>query len=158
MVKHRRVVLERKYTAAEGANYILVFEDEIEGWRSASVDVVVSLLEPHEVHELELESECEVCIRAGLAFISLPIPDRGVPASLAKTRLLVASCSEQLNAGNNIVVHCRAGIGRSSMIAACVLVAAGLRPNVAFERIAMARGQPVPDTPAQTEWVDAFTP
>jgi protein-tyrosine phosphatase len=132
-------------------------KDEIEGWRSASVDVVVSLLEPQEVHELELAAESEICMQAGLAFTAFPIPDRGLPASLAKTRLLVASCHEQRKAGNNILVHCRAGIGRSSLIAACILVAAGLRADEAFERIATARGQPVPDTPAQTERVAAFT-
>jgi len=133
-------------------------EDEIERWRSASVDVVVSLLEPHEVHDLELEAERDACIKAGLTFLSFPIPDRGVPASLAKTRELVASCKDRLTAGNGIIVHCRAGIGRSSMIAACVLVALGDRPDEALEHIATARGLPVPDTPAQAEWVVGFTP
>ena len=50
--------------------------DEINAWRSASVDVVVSLLEPHEVHELGLEAESETCIEAGIAFIAFAIPDR----------------------------------------------------------------------------------
>ena len=133
-------------------------EHEIERWRTASVGIVVSLLEPDEVHDLRLAAERDLCIKAGLAFLSFPIPDRGVPPSLAKTRDLVATCRDRLTAGDNIIVHCRAGIGRSSMIAACVLVALGHHPDEAFERIATARGLPVPDTPEQAEWVAGFTP
>jgi protein-tyrosine phosphatase len=131
--------------------------DEIDQWRSSSVDVVVSLLEPHEIHDLGLEAERDRCIAAGITFLSLPIPDRGVPASLTKTRELVAACKERLAAGDGVIIHCRAGIGRSSMIAACVLVALGHGPDEAFIRIATARGLPVPDTQAQAEWAAAFT-
>jgi protein-tyrosine phosphatase len=53
-------------------------------------------------------------------------------------------------------VHCRAGIGRSSLIAACVLVLLGLAPAMAFDRIGKARGLKVPDTEGQRDWVDMF--
>lgn len=131
-------------------------EDEILAWRSASVDDVVCLLEPDEVHDLGLQAECETCAGAGLNFVSFAIPDRGVPESSAKTRELVASCKDRLAVGASILVHCRAGIGRSSMIAACVLVSLGDNPQLAFDRIASVRGLLVPDTSAQAEWVLAF--
>ena len=132
-------------------------DGEIENWRSASVDMVVSLLEPHEVHDLKLNSERDICMQMGLTYLSFPVPDRGVPESLSRTRDLIALCTEQLVAGAGIIVHCRAGIGRSSMIAACVLVAVGNRPDTALEYIKAARGLPLPDTPAQAEWVMSFT-
>ena len=53
-------------------------------------------------------------------------------------------------------IHCRAGIGRSSLIAACVLVRAGHDVNSAFDTIAKARGVEVPDTEAQRAWVSTF--
>ena len=119
--------------------------------------VVVSLLEPHEIHDLGLGAERDGCVSAGITFISFPILDRGVPESLAKTRELVGTCKERLEAGDGIIIHCRAGIGRSSLIAACVLVALGEQSDEAFNRIAAARGLPVPDTPTQANWAAGFT-
>jgi protein-tyrosine phosphatase len=53
-------------------------------------------------------------------------------------------------------VHCRQGIGRSSLVAACVLVISGESPQSAFEHIERARGRSVPDTAEQKEWVTSF--
>ncbi len=130
--------------------------DEINGWRLAGVDEVVSLLEPHEMHDLELDGEAEACSQAGIAFTSFPISDRGVPSSLMKTRALVTDCKGWLSAGRGVLVHCRAGIGRSALVLACVLVSLGDRPEAALARIRSARGLEVPDTPTQTQWVEAF--
>jgi len=132
-------------------------DDEIKHWRAASVDVVVSLLEAHEVHELGLGAEHDRCVEAGITFISLPIPDRGVPGSLAKTRDVVATCKARLAEGDGVIIHCRAGIGRSSMIAACVLAGRGYSLEDAFRMIAAARGLPVPDTRPQADWAAEFT-
>ena len=59
-------------------------EDEVEAWRAAGLDVVVSLLEQDEAHELGLEDEAKACAARGLKFIEFPITDRGVPASLQR--------------------------------------------------------------------------
>ena len=128
-------------------------EDEIESWRVAGVGSVVSLLEPDEIHDLGLEKEQEACLAAGITFTSFPILDRGVPTSLLKTRELVAQFKAQLFRGGSVLVHCRAGIGRSSLIAACILKSLGHTSDEAFARIGAARGL---DTPIQREWVDAF--
>jgi len=56
-------------------------EDEIRVWLNAGAHVVMSVLEPAEVSELELEAEQSLCFRNGLDFISFPIPDRGIPDS-----------------------------------------------------------------------------
>ena len=131
-------------------------DDEILGWRRESVDDVVSLLEPHEIHDLELGAERDVCEKAGITFTSFPIVDRGVPASLTKTLELVAYCKDRLSMDKGVLVHCRAGIGRSATVAACVLVSLGEHPDRAFARIAAARGLPVPDTQVQVDWVEMF--
>jgi protein-tyrosine phosphatase len=56
----------------------------------------------------------------------------------------------------NIVIHCRAGVGRSALIAACLLTQAGLAAEAAFQRIGAARGCVVPDTAEQKQWVARF--
>ena len=55
--------------------------------------------------------------------------------------------------GKTVVIHCRAGIGRASIIAAAVLTLEVATPTAALEMIAAARGCPVPDTAEQVAWV-----
>jgi hypothetical protein len=47
-------------------------------------------------------------------------------------------------------------IGRSSLMAACVLVLMGMAPGTAFGLIGKARGLKVPDTEGQRDWVERF--
>ncbi|MEA1674524.1 protein-tyrosine phosphatase family protein [Nitrospirillum sp. BR 11163] len=131
-------------------------EDEVAGWHAAGVAEVVSLLEPAEVRELALMEEEALCRGWGMAFTTLPIPDRGVPNSLRQVTALARRLSQELAAGRPVAVHCRAGIGRSSLLAACVMACAGLDAATAFARIAQARGMPVPDTDEQRAWVWSF--
>ncbi|HZQ34850.1 MAG TPA: tyrosine protein phosphatase [Dehalococcoidia bacterium] len=130
--------------------------DEIASLRADGVDLLVSLLTPYEIGDLELQAEAELCAGAGIELASYPIEDRRVPPSLAEMRDLVARLFVALQAGRGVALHCRAGIGRSSTVAACVLVAAGLSPEQAFARITAARGVDLPDTDEQRAWVEWF--
>jgi protein-tyrosine phosphatase len=69
---------------------------------------------------------------------------------------LVNRLQELLVQAKNVAVHCRQGIGRSALIIAGLLVSAGMTPEAALERVSVARGQPVPETPEQRRWVVNF--
>ena len=127
--------------------------DEIRSWRAAGLNVVTSLLTPGEVAELDLQEEAELARAAGVEFHAFPIPDLGVPRSRSDFFWLVSELEQALKDGENVAVHCRQGIGRSSLVAASLLVSAGEDPNESFRRIAEVRGRPVPETPEQAEWV-----
>jgi len=129
---------------------------DIQSLAKESVNVLVSLLTADEVAELELQDEEQLCGDCGLCFISFPIPDRGVPFSVAEAGHTVDLILEELWAGKAVVVHCRMGIGRSSLIAACLLKSQGIGVDKAFAIIARARGFSVPDTEEQREWVKGF--
>jgi protein-tyrosine phosphatase len=131
-------------------------EDEVARWRAERVNVVVSLLDPAEIRELGLNDESALCGERGMQFVSFPVPDRGVPDSLRATAELVAHLARRLESGSSIAIHCRAGIGRSALVAACVLVRTGVAVDAAFESIAAARRLPVPDTDEQRAWVHCF--
>jgi protein-tyrosine phosphatase len=118
--------------------------------------VAVSFLTSAETAELDLEREAEHCRSDGIAFSSFPIPDRGIPASYDETMRRVTVLGDCLAAGKSVCIHCRQGIGRSALVAACVLVSAHIAPSDAFNAIAAARGCPVPETPEQREWVETF--
>jgi protein-tyrosine phosphatase len=131
-------------------------DDEISGWRSEGIDIVVSLLTPEEVSELGLRGEADLCRAQGMEFIPFPIPDRGVPEGLHEAMALSKVVATRICEGKAVAVHCRAGIGRSSLVAACALVCAGFDPEAAFDIIRKARGVTVPDTAEQRDWVIAF--
>jgi len=131
-------------------------EDEVAGLRAAGVQVVVSLLTDQEMLELDLGQEEALCAGAGLTFRRLAIPDRDVPPLDVATFRLVGELRDALVAGATVVIHCRMGIGRSSLIAASTLVLLGVPPDEGFARLSAARGLAVPDTEAQREWVTAF--
>lgn len=128
-------------------------DDEISGWRESGIDVVVSFLTPAEEAEFALENEGEVSEAHGIRFLSFPIPDQEVPVSKQAASVLLHDLEQALVEGKTVAVHCRQSVGRSAMIAAALLVAAGEEPRVAFEKIGKARGCKVPETAEQERWV-----
>jgi protein-tyrosine phosphatase len=130
--------------------------DEVSGWCQVGVGAVVCLLEPSEISELELHDEASLCEGSRIEFISFPISDRGVPTSVRQTTELVERLVGLLRRGASVVIHCRAGIGRSSLIAACVMLKLGFPQNEIFPALRRARGIAVPDSAAQEQWLSVF--
>jgi len=126
---------------------------EVASWKQSGLDVIVSLLEPSEVTELGLDEERLLCQQAGITFLSFPILDRGLPEQAESVRELVNALACSLHAGLGVGIHCRMGLGRSAMIAACVLIALGYSAETAWSRIGTARRLAVPDTREQRDWV-----
>ncbi len=131
-------------------------ETDIVSWRRSGVGSVVSFLTQDEARDLELAEEASLCKAHGLAFISFPIADRGVPSSWKATADLVGKVGRLLARRKNVALHCRQGIGRSALIAACLLADQGMNTRTAFKRIGAARGCAVPETPEQEAWVAEF--
>ena len=131
-------------------------EAEIAEWKASGLNTVVSLLEAEEVSELGLRREAELCRAAGIDFVCFPIQDRGVPNSQRDVLQIADSIAQSVSGGRSVAIHCRAGIGRSSMIAACALGRLGVAAADAFILIREARGLSVPDTEEQRDWVVAF--
>jgi len=132
-------------------------KDEVAGWCQVGVNAVVCLLEPSEIKELELHDEAVLCGGSEIEFISFPISDRGVPKSVRQTAQLADRVASLLRGGAAVAIHCRAGIGRSSLIAACVMLRLGFPKEGIFPSLRRARGLPVPDTRNQEDWLSTFS-
>jgi protein-tyrosine phosphatase len=130
-------------------------DEEIAGWRAEGIHVVVSLLEAEEVAELGLQREAGLCREHGIEFISFPLPDRGVPATVREARAFAEGIIARLKDGKGVALHCRAGIVRSALMGACALFFSEWL-QAAFDLIGKARGAEVPDTKQQREWVATF--
>jgi protein-tyrosine phosphatase len=131
-------------------------DDEISSWRRSGINTVVSLLTSSEEQDLKLTRESEAAKSHGMGFISFPIEDRKTPTSEQNVAQLVEKMDAKLSQGQNLVVHCRQGVGRSGLIAACLLVTRGWSPQDATQKLTEVRGVPIPETTEQRDWIDHF--
>ena len=88
--------------------------------------------------------------------MNFPIQDHSVPESFEDVHKFVRKVSAYYDVNRKIAFHCYAGIGRSSLIACCLLVLQGVSVDDAFSQISDARGYNVPDTQEQLEWAYQF--
>jgi protein-tyrosine phosphatase len=130
--------------------------DDIASWKRMGIDTVLSLLTADEERDLDLRDEAGEAKKQGIEFASFPIPDRQVPRSEAKWSEVLERMSRTLLDGKNVLVHCRQGIGRSGLVAACLLVKNGMSPGAAVESVSAGRGLSVPETAEQRDWIDHY--
>jgi protein-tyrosine phosphatase len=130
--------------------------DELANWRREGVNTVFSLLTREEEQDLGLTREDRETRAQGMTFKSFPIPDRHVPDSQVSLAKVLEKLDKELSSGTNIVLHCRQGIGRSGLVAACLLVTKGLETKAAIEHLSVARGVQIPETDEQRRWIDHF--
>lgn len=102
-------------------------------------DVLVSLMEDHEYRGYRIPELLEQNRFGSIEILRFAIGDMGVPqeAESEKFEPFVQDVVQRLEQGQNVVVHCRGGLGRTGTLAACVLVALGR--HTADEAIAAVR-------------------
>lgn len=132
--------------------------DEISALSREGIEILVSMLTDAEAEELGLNDESTECAAAGISFVNVPIPDRSVPSDANAFLHRVEQLASRVREGRYVGVHCRASIGRSSVLAASILVRLGWDAKTAFDSIEAARGCSVPDTSEQKQWVIANVP
>lgn len=128
-------------------------EEEIFNLANQGVNQIVSLLEDAETFEVGLQDEKQLSEVNGMEFISFPIKDRGLPKTTSEFSFFTRNLYDQISSGKNTVIHCRAGIGRSGLVAAGILLHYGFKPDAAFELISSKRRVRVPDTEEQRNWL-----
>ena len=114
---------------------------------------VVSLLEASEARNMGLEEEYQETRALGLGYSSFPIPDMGIPNSMTDFATVTRRLVRQVDSGVNTLVHCYAGVGRSGLFAAGMLLHVGLDAEQAFAHVSKMRGLKVPETPEQRNWL-----
>ena len=116
--------------------------------------VLVTLAEQHELELLCVPKLGTLAQSMGLNWLHLPIRDFSIPDAAFETRwrsdgrALVA----RLSRGEGVVVHCRGGLGRTGLVAARLLIGAGVAPPVALREVRAARPGAV-ETPEQEQYV-----
>lgn len=85
-------------------------------------------------------------------WVPFPIADMQPAGDRGAFLALVRDIAARLRAGDNVLIHCAYGIGRTGTLAACVLVALGCTADQATTLIRMAGSNP--ETASQGKLVD----
>ncbi len=131
-------------------------EDEISSLKQLEVDAVVSLLEAHEIADLDIAAEQLLCEAQDIQFLSFPIVDRNIPVSPPEFSHFAEKVASLLGNHKSVVVHCRQGVGRAGLLATCVLILNGISAEEALAKVSQARGCVVPETEEQKAFVLKF--
>jgi len=118
--------------------------------RKEAVRAIVCLAERDELHE----KSCEYAraLEAGaVPCLVLPfeIPDRGAPADRDAFWALAGDVAKRLRSGETVLIHCAGGVGRTAMLAVCVLLALGELASDA--RSAVSRAGSTVETAPQSQ-------
>ena len=91
----------------------------------------------------------------GIEVHRFPITDFCTPDEPEDFRVFVDTLASHLRGGDSVLVHCKGGIGRAGLTAACLLTLDGFGPEDALEAVSAVRPGAVP-FPNQEKFVEAF--
>lgn len=122
---------------------------------AARLDRVVCLAPLLEVQRLSPDYFAAIQARQlPCRWMHLPMRDFGVPDNLLEFKSAVVDLCAALRAGESMVLHCAAGIGRTGTTAACLLKGLGLSTAQALKQVREAGSNP--ETAAQSGLIDSL--
>jgi ADP-ribosyl-[dinitrogen reductase] hydrolase len=109
--------------------------------REFGARLLVTLMEERELSMLGVHALPIAARRVGLEWKHLPIIDMSVPTAVFEHRweTVGEELRAALSAGEHVVLHCYAGLGRTGTIAAKLLIEFGLQPAQAVAAVRGAR-------------------
>lgn len=119
--------------------------------RDSGYEVVVSLIEEHEFHQLDVQALFQGAVEGfGMLWVWAPIPDVHPPKRSATEAL--NQVLDLTKAGQSIFVHCKGGLGRAGTVAAWLLTHFGRSSEEAVDEVRSVRPGAL-ETRQQVEWV-----
>jgi ADP-ribosylglycohydrolase len=127
---------------------------------AAGIDCFIDLTDPH---EFESYQPLLAALRGGedVQYLRRPIRDHGLPKSQAAMQEILDAVVRALAEGRSVYLHCRAGIGRTNLVAGCWLASRGAGGEAALAQLNQAwrgnkrsRNWPrIPETDEQADYV-----
>lgn len=115
------------------------FDVFLEVAQAAAVKLIVCLVSHSDlVRKTPEYATRRACGTLGIPVLDFPIPDFGVPDSVPEFAEFAKGLAARLRQGENILVHCGAGIGRTGLTAEATLMALGLLRTTAHPLIEAA--------------------
>jgi protein-tyrosine phosphatase len=122
------------------------------------IEYVPQLAETHAIRAVidlreEDRDDEQALAEAGIAFLHLPAPDLHA-ASPDMLDRGVAFAREHIDRGERVLIHCQHGIGRSPLLALCVMVDLGMEPLAALEQAKSRRMSVSPSEAQYRGWAE----
>ena len=134
----------------------LGLEAEIESLVQGDQIVIISLLTEEEKIALGLQDEKSICDNHGVEFMEFPITDMSIPGFIKYTEFIEELYPRTIEV-DRILIHCRAGIGRSATIALGLMIKHGLSLKESIKLMSMIRGVDVPQSRSQRKLLSYFS-
>lgn len=124
------------------------------------MEKLVSMIEFFEYQELGIEDLSKQCAELDIDHHMHSIVDGSIPSDPRDFAKDIAVLADELKQGTRMVVHCKGGLGRAALTAACLIVSASDGDVSADEAIGLvqaARGPSALGDPQQKRFVRQFT-
>jgi protein-tyrosine phosphatase len=130
--------------------------DVIASW---GAKLVLTLVEFQELRELKVPDLGQEVRNRGIQWYHMPIADYSVPSAAFEQQWLTRGrdIRNMLRKGEDVLIHCKGGLGRAGMIAARLLVELGMDSEAAIRMVRRARKGAI-ETSAQLALVRGTLP
>ncbi|MDH4608673.1 cyclin-dependent kinase inhibitor 3 family protein [Pseudomonas sp. BN102] len=125
--------------------------------QQAGASAVITLMPPIELAANGVEAIAQHCQQLGLDWFHLPVADEQVPLedfaqawSQSKQQII-----NLLESGKHLAIHCKGGSGRTGLIAARILIEAGVPWADAIAQVQALRPKAI-QHPAHVNWISQF--
>ena len=144
----------RNTVDGRGRQWQRVLSADLSAIHAANISTVVSLISLPEMHKLGVPDLPTQVVQHKLQWLQLAIEDFGTPDlnALESWKPIKESVLAALARRETVLLHCAAGLGRTGMMAACLLVACGQTPETAIEQVRTARPGTI-ETEAQSAFI-----
>jgi len=115
--------------------------DWLVGAEARRTDLIVNLAEEEELANISPEYLAYMRGDGGIEILAFPIADFSVPVDMMGFHILIEEVARRLLSGQCVIVHCRAGIGRSGLFAASLLTALSMSFDEVLQSVQSAGGK-----------------
>jgi protein-tyrosine phosphatase len=132
-------------------------DEALRALKQAGAAAVITLMPQAELAANGAEHIARHCEALGLAWYHLPVADEQVPQEdfgqgwKASRQAIL----DQLRAGQSLAIHCKGGSGRTGLIAARLLIEAGIARSEAIALVQALRPRAI-QPPAHCNWINQF--
>lgn len=134
-------------------------DDDLNALQAAGTQHIVCLQQPGEFQHIRppetVSTRANKIEQLGMSFLHEAIGDFTAPTQVQAQRV-VQAINAHLNQGEDVVVHCFAGLGRAGTIAACTLTTQGFSADDAVDTVRRYRKGAI-QTPSQYDFIVNFS-